>query len=226
MQTWGTVHVPSRDVGHERSVLQLWELGASSKGLHCQNPHLLRTSTSTPSAGPMGDGSQPKKVSKVKATPKPAVKGSAGDSQKLKTAGGDELKPKEVTNTASGGASEETQGGDSTTTEPMGEPSTRGGSRADARSYKPPEVHQVFEGRADEVRGRRELWWTWRVRLVGWRCHAWASTGQARGGAGLDCHEGGAGLWVNSALQAPQTSDLAQQGAGGAYHPFGMAGGG
>ena len=82
------------------------------------------TSTSTPSAGPMGDGLQPKKVSKVKATPKPAVKGSAGDSQKLKTAGGDELKPKEVTNTASGGASEETQGGDSTTTEPMGEPST------------------------------------------------------------------------------------------------------
>ena len=136
------------------------------------------TSTSTPSAGPMGDGSQPKKVSKVKATPKPAVKGSAGDSQKLKTAGGDELKPKEVTNTASGGASEGTQGGDSTTTEPMGEPST-GGSRADARSHKPPEVHQVFEGRADEVRGRRELWWTWRVRLVGWRCYSWASTSQA-----------------------------------------------
>ena len=82
------------------------------------------TSTSTPSAGPVGDGSQPKKVSKVKATPKPAVKGSAGDSQKLKTAGGDELKPKEVTNTASSGASEGAQCGDSTTTEPMGEPST------------------------------------------------------------------------------------------------------
>ena len=82
------------------------------------------TSTSTPSAGPVGDGSQPKKVSKVKATPKPAGKGSVGDSQKLKTAGGDELKPKEVTNAASGGASEGAQCGDSTTTEPMGEPST------------------------------------------------------------------------------------------------------
>ena len=82
------------------------------------------TSTPTPSAGPVGDGSQPKKVSKVKASPKPAAKGSAGDSQKVKMANGDDLKPKEVVNTAAGGASEGAQCGDSTTTKPMGEPST------------------------------------------------------------------------------------------------------
>ena len=68
------------------------------------------TSTSTPSAGPAGDGSQPKKVSKVKATPKPAAKGSAGDSKNCEdswrrrgeTQGGGQR-------AASGGASEGTQ---------------------------------------------------------------------------------------------------------------------
>ena len=81
------------------------------------------TSTPTPSTGPVGDGSQTKKVSKVKASPKPATKGTA-DSQKVKTANGDDLKPKEVVNAASGGASDGAQCGDSTTTESMGEPST------------------------------------------------------------------------------------------------------
>ena len=116
------------------------------------------TSTSTPSAGPVGDGSQPKKVSKVKATPKPAAKGSAGDSQRAKTVNGDDVKPKEVMNTASGGASEGTQCGDSTATEPMGEPSTEAAAELMREATS---LLQVFEGRADEVCGRRELWWTW-----------------------------------------------------------------
>ena len=107
----------------------------------------------------MGDGLQPKKVSKVKATPKPAVKGSAGDSQKLKTVDGDDLKPKEVTNTASGGASEGTQGGDSTTTEPMGEPSTE--AAAELMREATSLLKSIRSLKADEVRGRRELWWAW-----------------------------------------------------------------
>ena len=79
------------------------------------------TSTSTPSAGPAGDGSQPKKVSKVKATPKPAAKGSAGDSKNCEDSW---WRRGETQGGGQRGASEGTQGGDSTTTEPMGEPST------------------------------------------------------------------------------------------------------
>ena len=121
------------------------------------------TPTSTPAqqGGSAGDGSQQKKVSKVKAASKPSAKDSPGDSQKGKAANAGEMNPKEVVNTVSGTTSEGTQGGESTTTEPMGEPSTEA---AAARGHKPLEVHQVIEGRADEVRGRRELWWTWGVR--------------------------------------------------------------
>ena len=84
------------------------------------------TPTSTPVGGPVGDSSQPKKVSKVKATPKSAAKDQVVEAQKSpgKTPNGSEVKPKEVVSTTPGGTSDGTQGGDSTATEPMGEPST------------------------------------------------------------------------------------------------------
>ena len=84
------------------------------------------TSTSTPAqqGAPTGDGSQQKKVSKVKAASKPVAKDSPGDAQEGKAANGGEMKPKEVASGLSGATSEGTQGGESSTTEPMGEPST------------------------------------------------------------------------------------------------------
>ena len=84
------------------------------------------TSTSTPAqqGAPTGDGSQQKKVSKVKAASKPVAKDPPGDTQKGKAANGGEMKPKEVVNGLSGATSEGTQGSESSTTEPMGEPST------------------------------------------------------------------------------------------------------
>ena len=57
----------------------------------------------------------------MKATPKPAAKGSAGDSKNCEDSW---WRRGETQGGGQRGASEGTQGGDSTTTEPMGEPST------------------------------------------------------------------------------------------------------
>ena len=115
---------------HETSEMkgQCFKCGSSS---HLRKDCTAKTSStstspSTPAVGPAGDSSQPKKVSKVKATSKSAVKDQVVDPQKGagKATNGGEAKPKEMVNAASGGVSEGTQGGDSTATEPMGEPST------------------------------------------------------------------------------------------------------
>ena len=113
---------------HETSEMKgrCFNCGSSS---HLRRDCTAKTSstpTSTPAqqGGSAGDGSQQKKVSKVKAASKPSAKDSPGDSQKGKAANAGEMNPKEVVNTVSGTTSEGTQGGESTTTEPMGEPST------------------------------------------------------------------------------------------------------
>ena len=101
----------------------------------------------------------------MKATPKSAAKDQVVDAQKSpgKTPNGSEVKPKEVVSTTPGGTPDGTQGGDSTATEPMGEPSTEAAAELmreatsllkSIRSLKAVRMKSVGEG---------DLWRTWRI---------------------------------------------------------------
>ena len=89
-----------------------------------RRPHLLQLLSPRNRGGSAEMAHNRRRWSKVKAASKPSAKDSPGDSQKGKAANAGEMKPKEVVIGLSGATSEGTQGGESSTTEPMGEPST------------------------------------------------------------------------------------------------------
>ena len=129
-------------------MLQLWEFSTLATGMHCQG---INCTTS----GVNGDSGSTKKLAKVKAAPKAPTKGQSGDPPKGKSAATSESKPQETTNVANGGAGDEGRGGDSTTTEPMGEPSTEAaaelmrdaaGLLKSIRSLKAVRIKSVGEG--------------------------------------------------------------------------------
>ena len=156
----------------------------------------------------------------MKAASKPVAKDPPGDAQKGKAANGGEMKPKEVVNGLSGATSEGTQGSESSTTEPMGEPSTEAAAELmreatsllkSIRSLKAVRMKSVGEGNFGgpgeyATHGLRQAKPEEEPDLIATKVET--------------------GLWVNGALQALQASDLAEQGAGGANHTFGLAGGG
>ena len=124
VQTRSTLYVSSWDLRDEGKVLQLREFLTPSSGVHREDLIYFNLYPGTTGGSYRRWLTTEEGVEGEGCSSKPVAKDSPGDAQKGKAANGGEMKPKEVASGLSGATSEGTQGGESSTTEPMGEPST------------------------------------------------------------------------------------------------------